>query len=61
MIRRCALIGVAILCVVAVGQPASAFTKVRIPIPITSDPVEFDGFCPFPIEYQDREEPSSRC
>jgi hypothetical protein len=53
MIRRCALIGVAILCVVAVGQPASALTKVRIPIPITSDPVEFDGFCPFPIEYQD--------
>jgi hypothetical protein len=53
MIRRCALIGVAILCVVAVGQPASALTKVRIPVPITSDPVEFDGFCPFPIEYQD--------
>src|SRR6266576_72775 len=53
MIRRCALIGVAILFVVAVGQPASASTKVRIPIPITSDPVEFDGFCPFPIEYQD--------
>ena len=26
---------------------------VRIPIPITNDPVEFDGFCPFPIEYQD--------
>lgn len=53
MLRRCALIGVAILCVVAVGQPASALTKVRIPVPITSDPVEFDGFCPFPIEYQD--------
>ena len=53
MFRRCALIGVAILCVVAVGQPASALTKVRIPVPITSDPVEFDGFCPFPIEYQD--------
>jgi hypothetical protein len=53
MLRRCALIGVAILCVVAVGQPASALTKVRIPVPITSDPVELDGFCPFPIEYQD--------
>jgi hypothetical protein len=53
MLRRCALIGVAVLCVGAVGQPASALTKVRIPIPITSDPVEFDGFCPFPIEYQD--------
>src|SRR5438034_11496295 len=26
---------------------------VRIPIPITNDPVEFDGFCPFPIEYRD--------
>ena len=53
MLRRCALIGVAILCVISVGQPASALTKVRIPIPITSSPVEFDGFCPFPIEYQD--------
>jgi hypothetical protein len=53
MLRRCALIGVAILCVVAVDQPASALTKVRIPVLITSDPVELDGFCPFPIEYQD--------
>ena len=53
MLRRCALIGVAIICVVAVGQPASALTKVLIPVPITSDPVELDGFCPFPIEYQD--------
>ncbi len=53
MLRRSAAVAVALLLVGIIGQPASAFTKVRIPVPITSDPIELDGFCPFPVEYQD--------
>jgi len=53
MLRRSAVVPVAILLAAMFGQPASALTKVRIPVPITSDPLELDGFCPFPIEYQD--------
>ena len=54
MIRRCALIGVAIR-MHRRGRPARVGVDEGPdpPIPITSDPVEFDGFCPFPIEYQD--------
>jgi hypothetical protein len=53
MLRRSAVVPVAILLIAIFGQPASALTRVRIPIAITSDPVAFEGFCPFPIEYQD--------
>src|SRR5262249_24371100 len=53
MFRRFVLIGVLVVGLASVAQPASALTKVRMPIPITSVPVELDGFCPFPVEYQD--------
>jgi hypothetical protein len=53
MLRRVVLVALAVLWVTAVGQPASALTKVRIPVPITSTPTELDGFCSFPVEYQD--------
>ena len=35
------------------ASPASALTKVRSPLALTTDPVQIEGFCPFPIMYQD--------
>ena len=35
------------------ASPASALTKVRSPLALTTNPVELEGFCPFPITYQD--------
>jgi hypothetical protein len=34
-------------------SPASALTKVRSPMGLTTEPVVIEGFCPFPVTYQD--------
>ena len=41
------------LLMVAGASPASALTKVRTPLALTTDPVVINGFCPFPVTYQD--------
>ena len=46
-----AIISISIL--LAGASPASALTKVRSPLTLFDDPVVFDGFCPFPVTYQD--------
>jgi hypothetical protein len=38
------------LCLAA---PASALTKVRSPLALTTSPTVMEGFCPFPVTYQD--------
>ena len=53
MLRRIAFICVLAVWIASLGQSASASTRVKMPIPINSVPVELDGFCPFPVEYQD--------
>jgi len=35
------------------ASPASALTKVRMPLALTTSPVVINGFCPFPVTYQD--------
>jgi hypothetical protein len=35
------------------ASPASALTKIRSPLALTPDPVVVEGFCPFPVTYQD--------
>jgi hypothetical protein len=35
------------------ATPASALTKERSPLALTSDPVVVQGFCSFPVTYQD--------
>jgi hypothetical protein len=35
------------------ATPASALTKVRSPLTLTTEPTVMEGFCPFPVTYQD--------
>jgi hypothetical protein len=35
------------------ASPASALTKVRSPLALATDPVVVEGFCSFPVTYQD--------
>ncbi|MEA2579945.1 MAG: hypothetical protein QOE83_837 [Actinomycetota bacterium] len=35
------------------ATPASALTKVRSPLALTTEPTVLEGFCPFPVTYQD--------
>jgi hypothetical protein len=36
-----------------IATPASALTKVRSPLALTTQPTVVQGFCPFPVTYQD--------
>ena len=36
-----------------IATPASALTKVRSPLTLTTEPAVMPGFCPFPVTYQD--------
>jgi hypothetical protein len=35
------------------ATPAGALTKVRSPLALTTEPTVVEGFCPFPVTYQD--------
>jgi hypothetical protein len=35
------------------ATPAGALTKVRAPLALTTEPIVVEGFCPFPVTYQD--------
>ena len=35
------------------AMPASALTKVRSPLALFTEPIVVEGFCPFPVTYQD--------
>jgi hypothetical protein len=35
------------------AAPASALTKVRSPLGLLTEPTVVEGFCPFPVTYQD--------
>ena len=45
------VISVAVLLLAA--APASALTKVRSPLTLLTEPTVVEGFCPFPVTYQD--------
>ncbi len=54
MRRSLVLIVVSSLSVLLFGAtPAGAVTKVRSPLALTTDPIVIEGFCPFPVTYQD--------
>jgi hypothetical protein len=46
-----AVISVAVLLLAA--APANALTKVRSPLGLLTEPTVVEGFCPFPVTYQD--------
>ncbi len=43
----------AALVVLMTAPGAWALTKVRSDVPLVTDPIVFEGFCSFPVEYQD--------
>ena len=52
--RRSILLVVVSVSVLLLGAtPASALTKVRSPLALTTEPAVVKGFCPFPVTYQD--------
>jgi hypothetical protein len=51
--RLAGVVLVSALLLLVTASPASALTKVRSPLALTTDPVVIGGFCPFPITYQD--------
>ena len=51
--RLAGIVLVSALLLLVGASPASALTKVRSPLALTTTPVEIEGFCPFPITYQD--------
>jgi|SRR5438093_10133965 len=52
--RTLAIVVVVSIAVLLAGAaPASALTKERSPLVLTTDPVVLQGFCPFPVTYQD--------
>jgi hypothetical protein len=54
MRRRFALLVTVSAAVLFAGAaPASGLTKERSPLVLTVDPVVVQGFCPFPVTYQD--------
>src|SRR4029079_7626118 len=52
--RRSLLLVVVSVSVLLLGAtPASALSKVRSPLALTTEPAVGKGFCPFPVTYQD--------
>jgi hypothetical protein len=54
MHRRIFVVGLASIgLLLASAHPAAALTKVRMPLPLFSEPTAFPGFCPFPVVEHD--------
>jgi hypothetical protein len=53
-LRFAAVVAVLAALVVLMTAPGAwALTKVRSDVPLVTDPIVFEGFCSFPVEYQD--------
>jgi hypothetical protein len=55
LVRRSILIAAAmsVPLMLLLAAPANALTKVRSPLGLITSPTVFQGFCPFPVTYQD--------
>ena len=54
LVRRPMLVAVLMVpLLLCLAAPASALTKVRSPLALITSPTVFQGFCPFPVTYQD--------
>jgi hypothetical protein len=54
MHRRFFVVGLAAIgLLLTSAHPAAALTKVRMPLPLFTEPFTFEGFCPFPVTETD--------